>query len=153
MIPEAQFALNRRQFFSQTGLGLGSVALSGLMGNASSVHPSLAGLPHAAAKAKSIIYLHMNGGPSQLDTWDYKPQLAEYFGKDLPQSIRQGQRLSTMTSKQKIFPVAPSKYRVTQHGECGRWVSELLPHTAGLVDDIAVIKTVRTNAINHDPAC
>jgi hypothetical protein len=153
MIPESQFALNRRQFFSQSGLGLGSIAMASLMGKGSSVHPALPDLPHYAPKAKSVIYLHMNGGPSQLDTWDYKPELKAHFGKDLPNSIRQGQRLSTMTSRQKTFPVAPSKYRFTQSGECGRWVSELLPYTAGVVDDIALIKTVRTNAINHDPAC
>ena len=121
--------------------------------DASAVHPALSGLPHAAATAKSIIYLHMNGGPSQLDTWDYKPGLAKHFGQDLPDEIRQGQRLSTMTSKQAKFPVAPSKLKFTQHGKCGRWVSELLPHTAKMVDDIALIKTVNTNAINHDPAC
>lgn len=156
MIPEAQFALNRRQFLGQTGLGLGGVALSYLTGNslsASPVHPALPGLPHAAPRAKSVIYLHMNGGPSQLDTWDYKPELMEHFGKDLPQEIRKGQRLSTMTSGQANFPVAPSKYKFTQHGQCGRWVSELLPHTATIVDEITLIKTVRTNAINHDPAC
>ena len=156
MIPEAQFALNRRQFFSQTGLGMGSVALSCLMGksiSASSVHPSLTSLPHAAGSAKSIIYLHMNGGPSQIDTWDYKPVLKDHFGEDLPASVRKGQRLSTMTSGQAKFPVAPSKFEFTQHGNCGRWVSSLLPNMAKVVDDIAVIKTVRTNAINHDPAC
>ncbi|MDA0841891.1 MAG: DUF1501 domain-containing protein [Planctomycetota bacterium] len=156
MIPEAQFALNRRQFLGQTGLGLGGVALSYLTVNslsASPVHPALPGLPHAAPRAKSVIYLHMNGGPSQLDTWDYKPGLMEHFGKDLPQEIRKGQRLSTMTSGQANFPVAPSKYKFTQHGQCGRWVSELLPHTATIVDEIALITTVRTNAINHDPAC
>ncbi|MFT5466849.1 MAG: hypothetical protein ACI8UO_001949 [Verrucomicrobiales bacterium] len=159
MIPEAQFALNRRQFFGQTGLRLGGLALSGLLGRASAassqVHPALPDLPLLpnGAKAKSVIYLHMNGGPSQLDTWDYKPGLVEHFDKDLPDSIRKGQRLSTMTSRQAKFPVAPSKFEFTQHGQCGRWVSELLPHTAKIVDDIALVKTVRTNAINHDPAC
>jgi hypothetical protein len=153
MISNAQLALNRRQFFSQAGLGLGSLAVASLTGQASSVHPGLASLPHHAPRAKAVIYLHMNGGPSQLDTWDYKPQLAQHFDKDLPDSVRQGQRLSTMTSGQNKFPVAPSKYRFTQSGQCGRWVSELLPYTAGVVDELAVIKTVHTNAINHDPAC
>jgi uncharacterized protein (DUF1501 family) len=95
----------------------------------------------------------MNGGPSQLDTWDYKPGLAAFFDKDLPESIRRGQRLTTMTSGQGRFPVAPSKFTFRQHGQCGRWVSELLPHTAKIADDIALVKTVHTNAINHDPAC
>ena len=161
MIHQSQLALNRRQFFGQTGLRLGGIALPYLLGQSlssvasatSAVHPALPGFPHAAPKAKALIYLHMNGGPSQLDTWDYKPGLHKYFGEDLPQSIRDGQRLTTMTSGQAKFPVAPSKFRFTRHGECGRWVSELLPHTAKIVDDMALIKTVQTNAINHDPAC
>ncbi len=117
------------------------------------IHPALPGLPHFAPKAKSLIYLHMNGGPSQMDLLDYKPNLAEMFDKDLPDSIRQGQRITTMTSGQARLPIAPSKYKFAQHGQCGRWISELLPHTARIADDIAVIKTVHTNAINHDPAC
>ena len=117
------------------------------------VHPALPGLPHFPPKAKSIIYLHMNGGPSQIDLWDYKPGLVDQFDKDLPDSIRQGQRITTMTSGQARLPVAPSKFKFSQHGQCGRWVSELLPFTSKMVDDLAVIKTVHTNAINHDPAC
>ncbi|MGN6133289.1 MAG: DUF1501 domain-containing protein, partial [Aureliella sp.] len=165
---ELEILQTRRQFFGQTGLRLGSIALgaSGLAALASGrtsraneastearVHPPLPGLPHFEGKAKSVIYLHMNGGPSQIDLWDYKPGLNEQFDKDLPDSIRQGQRITTMTSGQKRLPVAPSKYRFAQHGQCGRWVSELLPHTARHVDDIAVVKSVFTNAINHDPAC
>ena len=117
------------------------------------VHPPLAGLPHFAPKAKSIIYLHMNGGPSQIDTWDYKAALKDQFDKDLPDSIRQGQRITTMTSGQARLPVAPSKFQFSQQGQCGRWISEVFPHTAKVVDELAVIKTVHTNAINHDPAC
>jgi len=155
----------RRQFFGSVGVRVGGVALAmlaeqGLRGDASTasaaeaVHPSLPGLPHFPAKAKSIIYLHMNGGPSQLDTWDYKPKLAEFFNKDLPKEIQGGQRLSTMTSGQGRFPVAPSKFKFTQCGKNGTWLNtELLPHTANIVDDITLIKTVHTNAINHDPAC
>lgn len=157
MIPEAQFTLNRRQFFGDTGVRLGGVALASLLGRSalagSEVHPTLPGMPHATPRAKAVIYLHMNGGPSQLDTWDYKPELSKHFGEDLPDSVRKGQRLSTMTSGQAKFPVAPSKYTFTQHGDCGRWVSALLPHTAGIVDDMALIRSVHTNAINHDPAC
>jgi hypothetical protein len=150
----------RRQFFGSTGLRLGGLALGMLMGQRAArgqttarVHPPLPGLPHFAPKAKAIIYLHMNGAPSQLDLWDYKPRLGEYFDKDLPPSVQGGQRLSTMTSGQARFPVAPSKFQFHRSGQCGTWVSELLPHTAKIVDDIALVKTVHTNAINHDPAC
>ena len=118
----------------------------------SEMHPALPDLPHFASKAKAVIYLHMNGGPSQLDTWDYKPNLLKEYQKSLPKEFL-GDRITTMTSGQAKFPVAPSRFKFSQHGECGRWVSELLPHTAKIVDDIAVVKTVHTNAINHDPAC
>jgi hypothetical protein len=111
------------------------------------------GLPHFPAKAKRVIYLFQAGAPSQLDLFDYKPQLAAHFDKDLPDSIRRGQRITTMTSGQSRLPVAPSIFRFNQHGQSGMWVSELLPHTASVVDDIALVKTVHTEAINHDPAC
>ena len=104
------------------------------------VHPPLEGLPHFPPKAKSIIYLHMNGGPSQIDLWDYKPELAEQFDKDLPDSIRKGQRITTMTSGQARLPVAPSKFKFQQHGQCGRYVSELLPHTAQIVEKLRVAR-------------
>lgn len=161
---EQQLIQTRRQFFGQAGLRLGGLGLTYLMGNdalagpisggsVAQVHPPLTGLPHLAAKAKAVIYLHMNGGPSQIDTWDYKPQLHQWFNKDIPPSVQGGQRLTGMTSKQARFPVAPSLFKFAQHGQCGRWVSELLPYTARHVDDIALVKTVHTNAINHDPAC
>lgn len=160
---EHDLLLSRRQFFGRSGIRLGSLGLACLAGHdwlgaapstpGGSVHPPLPGLPHFPAKAKAVIYLHMNGGPSQLDTWDYKPGLKDWFDKDLPPSVQGGQRLTGMTSKQARFPVAPSLFQFSRHGECGRWVSELLPHTAQHVDDIALIKTVQTNAINHDPAC
>ncbi len=168
MNPFHEFQLNqtRRQFFGNSGLRLGGMALALLgarqlggqiLGSTSAptdrVHPPLPGFPHFAPKAKNLIYLHMNGAPSQLDLWDYKPRLVDYFDKDLPESVRQGQRITTMTSGQNRFPVAPSMFQFHQAGNCGRWISELLPHTAGIVDDIALIKTVHTNAINHDPAC
>ncbi len=153
----------RRAFFKTTGLGAGRIALASLMfpdlfaAAAAEVkpkraHPPLPGLPHFAPKARRLIYLFMNGAPSQIDLWDYKPRLAELFDTDLPDSIRNGQRLTTMTSGQKRFPVAPSIYKFTPHGQCGTLVSELLPHTAKVVDDLAVLKTVYTEAINHDPA-
>ncbi|MSR66396.1 MAG: DUF1501 domain-containing protein [Pedosphaera sp.] len=166
MNPIQEFALQqtRRQFFAGAGLSLGTLALATMPGGlraatagtrnyGSTVHPSLPELPHFAPKAKRIIYLHMNGAPSQLDLWDYKPRLVEHFNVELPASIRMGQRLTTMTSGQKGFPVAPSKFKFAQHGHSGTWVSELLPHTAKNTDDIALIRSVHTHAINHDPAC
>ena len=151
----------RRTFFGNAGLALGRIALAGMMapdvlraGMTASprAHPARPGLPHFAPKARRIIYLFMNGAPSQIDLWDYKPKLADLYNTDLPDSIRNGQRLTTMTSGQTRFPIAPSIYRFAPHGQCGTWVSELLPHTAKVVDDLAVIKTVHTEAINHDPA-
>ena len=153
--------LTRRQFFGDVGLRLGGAALAMMLQNTAQaaatsgrVHPPLPGLPHFKPKAKSIIYMHMNGGPSQLDTWDYKPKLGEFFDKDIPPSIQGGQRLSTMTSGQSRFPVAPSKFKFERMGKAGTWVNtDLLPYTSKIVDDIAVVKTVNTHAINHDPAC
>jgi hypothetical protein len=149
--------MTRRHFFGRSALGLGAAALASLLparagettGKASG---GLPGLPHFAPKAKRAIYLFMNGGPSQMDLFDYKPKLDEQFDKDLPESIRKGQRLTTMTSGQTRFPVAPSKFKFQQHGESGAWVSELMPHTAKIVDDLCFIKSVNTEAINHDPA-
>jgi hypothetical protein len=112
----------------------------------------VAGIPHHAPTAKRFIYLFMNGGPSQIDLFDYKPELDTFFDKDLPDSVRMGQRITTMTSGQQRFPMAPSKFKFAQHGDCGRWVSELLPETAKSVDDLAFMYSVYTNAINHDPA-
>jgi hypothetical protein len=152
----------RRQFFEGVGLRAGGIALGMLLGeraarasNASTgrTHPPLPGLPHFPAKAKSLIYLHMNGGPSQIDLWDYKPRLHDYYDKELPDSVRNGQRITTMTSGQARFPVAPSKFKFKQSGACGTWVSDVIPHAAKIVDDIAVVRSVHTNAINHDPAC
>lgn len=160
-IHEHNLLQTRRAFFGQSGMRLGGLALGMLMGQravsgqqpAPRVHPPLPGFPHFPPKAKAVIYLHMNGAPAQMDLWDYKPQLQRYFNEQLPESVRMGQRLSTMTSGQARHPVAPSKFKFHRHGQCGTWVSELLPHTAQLVDDIALVKTVHTNAINHDPAC
>ncbi len=159
--------LTRRQFFAGAGLAMGGVALDLLAPRLRAaaagaarhpalearIHPPLAGFPHFAPKAKRIIYLHMNGGPSQLDTFDYKPQLRERFDQDLPDSIRQGQRITTMTSGQTRFPVAPSIFKFAQHGQSGAWVSDLLPYTSKIVDELAIVRSVHTNAINHDPAC
>jgi hypothetical protein len=158
----------RRQFFGSTGLRMGGIALASMgLGNStavnaaeasptlpSQVHPALPGMPHFTPRAKAIIYLHMNGGPSQLDLWDYKPGLEAYFDKDLPASVQGGQRLSTMTSGQARFPVAPTKFRFERKGESGTWCNmDLLPYTSKIVDDISLIRSINTNAINHDPAC
>lgn len=109
-------------------------------------------MTHFPGKTKHIIYLHMVGGPPQMDMYDYKPVMQEYYDKDLPDSIRMGQRLTTMTSGQKRFPIAPSKYQFAQHGQSGMWVSELLPWTAKMVDDMCFVRSMHTEAINHEPA-
>jgi hypothetical protein len=145
--------MTRRHFFGRAGaLSIGTAALASLEGRAARAEAGLPGLPHFAPKAKRAIYLHMNGGPAQMDLLDYKPKMGEMFDKDLPESVRMGQRLTTMTSGQKRFPIAPSKFKFEQYGRSGAWVSELLPWTAKIVDDLAIVKTVWTEAINHDPA-
>ncbi len=154
----------RRHFFGQTGLGLGSAALASMTAKDVLAAPNAAtalrkgrglpGLPHFAPKAKRAIWLFMAGAPSQIDLLDYKPKLREMFDKDLPESVRKGQRLTTMTSKQKRFPLAPSIYDFNKYdnGGDGAYVSDLLPYTAKMVKDLAIVKSVYTEAINHDPA-
>jgi Protein of unknown function (DUF1501) len=142
----------RRQFFGRGARGLGVAALASLFGEGASAKEGLPGLPHFAPKAKRAIYLHMVGGPSQLDLYDYKPVMKDWFDKDLPESIRQGQRLTTMTSGQSRFPIAPSVFKFAQRGQSGAWVSDLLPYTAKMVDDMSIIRTMNTEAINHEPA-
>src|SRR5262249_19792526 len=112
----------------------------------------LVGLPHFAPKAKRVIFLHQSGGPAQLDLFDYKPKLQSYHGTELPNSVRMGQRITGMTSGQSSLPVVSSIFKFSRHGQSGTWLSELLPHTAKIVDDITIIKTMNTEAINHDPA-
>ncbi|HSQ55255.1 MAG TPA: DUF1501 domain-containing protein, partial [Gemmata sp.] len=160
-LTEHQIDLTRRQFFGNTGLRLGGLAMAMLAGSRASaspqttlrVHPPLPGFPNFRPKAKAVIYLHTNGGPSQIDLFDHKPKLIEEFNKELPASVRMGQRITTMTSGQSRLPVAPSMFKFARHGKCGMWISDLLPHTAKFADDIALVKSVHTNAINHDPAC
>ncbi len=154
----AALALTRRHFFAKTSSGIGLAALASLLepnlligattGNAG----GLAGLPHFPAKAKRVIYLHQSGAPSQIELFDYKPKLAKMQGTELPDSVRQGQRITGMTSGQTSLPVAKSLFQFSQHGQSGTYLSELLPHHAKIVDDIAIIKTTNTEAINHDPA-
>ncbi len=139
----------RRHFFRSSVVG--TAALSSLLRGATRVG-GLEGLPHHTPTAKRVIYLFQSGGPSQIETFDYKPRLREFQGNDLPESVRMGQRLTAMSATQLAFPVVPSKYRFAQHGKSGAWVSELLPHAAGIVDDLTFVKSVHTEAINHDPA-
>jgi hypothetical protein len=140
----------RRHFLTTTPTGL--AALAALLDRPANATPGLAGFPNFPAKAKRLIYLHQSGGPSQLDLLDYKPQLKKNQGIDLPDSVRMGQRITGMTSGQSTLPVTPSLFSFKQYGQSGAWVSELLPHTAKIVDDLTIVKTVNTDAINHDPA-
>ncbi|HVE42136.1 MAG TPA: DUF1501 domain-containing protein [Planctomycetota bacterium] len=141
--------ITRRRFFRMSTAGLGSVALGSLLSREAGAQEIE---PHFAPKAKHLIYLFMNGGASQMDLYDYKPKMEEMFDKDLPPSIINGQRLTTMTSGQSRFPVAPSMFKFKQHGQSGAWISELLPNIARHADKISFIKSVHTEAINHDPA-
>ncbi len=152
--------LTRRHFFGRTGVGLGVAALASLLNEQLLADPAtpkqaaggLPGLPHFAAKAKRVIYLCQSGAPSQMDLFDYKPKLADMRGTELPDSVRMGQRLTGMTAGQASFPIAPSMFKFTQHGQSGAWLSELLPYTAEVSDDLCFIKSMHTEAINHDPA-
>ena len=143
---EAIVTETRRQFFGSAARGLGMAALASLLDKGQLLGDilkapsgtSLPGLPHFAPKAKRAIYLHMVGAPPQMDLFDYKPGLKDWFDKDLPDSVRRGQRLTTMTSGQTRFPIAPSVFKFQQHGQSRAWVSELLPHTAKMVDDLEI---------------
>src|SRR5262249_7089242 len=169
---ELGLILTRRQLFGLASKGIGLGALASLLDGdltatalcsrqiskpvsspvqAPNQHNSagLPGLPHFPPKARRVIFLHQSGGPSQIDLFDYKPALLRFQGSDLPASVRMGQRITGMTSGQARLPVASSVFKFRQYGQSGAWVSELLPHTAKLVDDIAIIKTMNTDAINH----
>ena len=153
--------MTRRHFFTQGSNVLGGAALASLLGQGTAnaaagtagagaaSHPLMT---HHAPKAKHVIYLHMVGGPPQMDLYDYKPVMNDWYDKDLPDSVRQGQRLTTMTSGQARFPIAPSKFKFEQSGQCGMWVTELLPWTKKIVDDMCFIRSMHTEAINHEPA-
>ncbi|MCY4171121.1 MAG: DUF1501 domain-containing protein [Bacteroidetes bacterium] len=153
--------MNRRHFFSKLSLGIGGAALASLVGCQSTPseervdREALRGIlqsPHVAPKARRVIYLFQSGGPSQLELFDYKPTLQTRRGQDLPESIRMGQRLTGMTAFQNSFPLASSIYPFSQHGNSGAWVSELLPYTSKIVDEICIVRSMYTEAINHDPA-
>jgi hypothetical protein len=155
---EHGLTVNRRKFLSRLSMGVGSLALGSLLipdlfsRGSEELEGLPVGLPHFAPKAKRIIYLFQNGAPSQLETFDYKPLLREMMGQELPESVRQGQRLTGMTSEQKSFPLVGSYYDFKQYGEARAWISDLFPHTASIVDDLCIIRSMHTEAINHDPA-
>ena len=150
----------RRQFLGRSGIGLGAMAFASLAvsqgetdeARAASEQAALTAARHFAPQAKHIIYLFMHGGPSQVDLFDHKPGLKGWHGQELPASVRGTQRLTGMTSGQASFPVISSKYRFAQHGQSGAWMSELLPHLGGVADDLCIVRSVTTEAINHDPA-
>jgi hypothetical protein len=156
-------SMTRRQFFGLASKGIGVAALASTLDQ--STHAAtrrapindpkgskLTGLPHFAPKARRVIFLYQLGGPSQLDLFDYKPGLVKYQGTELPDSVRKGQRITSITAGQDALLVTPSIFEFKRHGQAGAWLSEALPHTAKIVDDISIIKTVYTDAINHDPA-
>lgn len=149
---------NRRHFLKKVGLGIGGLAAASLVdplnifSNGASMDPTGLNLPHFAPKAKRIIYLFQSGGPSQLDLFDYKPMLNKMRGEELPDSIRKGQRLTGMTSGQKSFPLVGSNFKFNQYGESRTWISEIMPYTAKIVDELCFVKSMHTEAINHDPA-
>src|SRR5207248_8124972 len=160
LTPQIRAAMTRRQFFrrSTAGIAIGIPALATLLTADSfaaytTTDPKtggLAGLPHFPPKAKRVIFLHQSGAPSQMELFDYKPNLEKLQGTELPDSVRQGQRITGMTSGQSSFPVAPSLFKFSQYGKSGTWISELLPYHTKIVDDITIIKTVYSQAINHD---
>ncbi len=156
---DPDYQVNRRQFLTKTSLGLGGLAVAGLFGSsgasAAGADQALKGVlsaPHFPPKAKRIIYLFQSGGPSQLELFDYKPLLRERNGEDLPDSVRGKQRLTGMTAHQKNFPMAGSQFDFAQHGNSGAWISNLMPQTAKIADELCFIKSMHTEAINHDPA-
>ena len=154
--------MNRRHFFSRLSLGIGGAALASMLGvgcaggrSEPAVRSAFEGVlsaSHLVPKARRVIYLFQSGGPSQLELFDYKPVLAHRRGEDLPASVRMGQRLTGMTAFQKALPMAPSVYAFNQHGQSGAWISELLPYTAQIADDLCIVRSMYTEAINHDPA-
>jgi uncharacterized protein (DUF1501 family) len=155
MNAELPFVPNRRKFLSQFGMGLGAVALADMLPAearaAQAQDRGVLGRPHFAPKAKRVIYLFMSGGPSQIDLLDHKPLLNQRHGEELPDSVRGGQRLTGMSGNQSSIPMVGSPFKFAQHGNSGAWVSELLPHTAGIVDDLCIVRSMFTEAINHGP--
>ena len=155
---EQRLSLTRRQFLGGAGIGIGTVALGELLNQdlfAQTVDGvatgGLPGLPHFPPKAKRVIYLFQGGGPSQLDLWEYKPALEKLRATELPDSVRNGQRLTAMSANQASFPIAPTVFKFQQYGQSGAWISELMPYTAKVADELLFIKSLHTEQINHDP--
>ncbi|MFP6752183.1 MAG: DUF1501 domain-containing protein, partial [Pirellulaceae bacterium] len=151
-----QELITRRHFFGRSAGGIGIAALATLLEGSlpaapPAAWPALPGLPHHPPRAKRVIFLHQSGAPSQLDLFDPKPQLDEWHGQEIPDSVRQQQRLTDMTANQDKKPVTQSLFRFARHGASGTSVSELLPFTARMVDDLCVVRSLHTEAINHDP--
>ena len=162
-LDDLRYNCTRRHFLSNVSLGIGAAALSSLLqprslagaggaAQATAAGGHVLGAPHVVPRAKRVIYLFQSGGPSQLELFDYKPLLRTMNGQELPASVRMGQRLTGMTAFQKSFPLAGSQFEFAQHGKNGAWVGDLMPHTAGIVDDLCFVKAMHTEAINHDPA-
>jgi hypothetical protein len=155
-----KYGTSRRDFLKKSSLGFGSIALSSILSPTFSsaqntipqINPVAGGIPHLLPKAKRVIYLFQSGGPSQIETYDYKPALSKWHGKEIPSSLKQTQRNSGMVEGQSSYPLVKSIYDFKQYGQSGAWVSELFPHTAGIVDELCIIKSVHTDAINHEPA-
>src|SRR5215471_11371663 len=156
---EIKLKLTRRQLLGLASTGIGVAALASLLkptvfaeaqNDRDPKTGGLTGLPHFAPKAKRVIFLHQSGAPSQMELFDHKPNLVKLQGTELPDSVRQGQRITGMTSGQSSFPVAPSIFEFSQCGKSGTWISELLPHHMKIVDDITIIKSIYSEAINHD---
>src|SRR5579862_2614039 len=160
MDPNDPLAMTRRHFLANATLGLGALGLSQLLGTGANADTAvthrriggLPGVPHFPPKAKRIIYLFQSGGPAQQDLYDYKPVLNEKEGQPLPDEVRGTQRLTGMSANQAILPLAGSAFKFAQHGKSGAWLSELLPHTAGIADEMCIVRSLWTEAINHDPA-
>jgi hypothetical protein len=148
-------AITRRHFFGRSATGIGTAALAALLAKDAAAKDrvgGLAGLPHYAAKAKRVIYLFQNGAPSHVDLFDYKPELTKRKGQQIPDSVVKGARFSTMTSGQTARPCLPEITKFSQHGKSGAWVSDFLPHTAGVADDLCFVKSLYTTQVNHAPA-
>ena len=148
---ESTFGMSRRGVLNRFGMGLGGIAMSEMISNGNASAVGFEQKTHLPAKAKRVIYLFQSGGPSQMDLYDYKPILKERHGEQLPEEVRKGQRLTGMSGNQSSFPLAGSPFKFSQHGASGQWMSEILPYTAKVADELCVVKSMHTEAINHGP--
>ncbi|MFZ4768448.1 MAG: DUF1501 domain-containing protein, partial [Roseimicrobium sp.] len=151
-MPPSQTLFSRRQLLQRTGFGFGGLALANMLSSAQASQGGLVGLPHFAPKAKRVIFLFMSGGPSQMESFEYKPVLSQKQGVEFPDSLRNGKMLPGMSGSQSHFPLVGSPFKFAQHGQSGAWISELFPHTAKVADDLCFVKSMCSEAVNHDPA-